>query len=264
MLAREYGNNQCVAHIIDNIMYTEEQHIAAVQKAMTEKGKPLNHTIIHGVFVGPARSGKNSLMERLLGRMPSSVSPSTGVADNVVQIKVMQKSSTIVANVEDHIWTLMDDDDEAVKLTLISTNTLESDSSTESDMTLEELQPSGSQIQTSLSEFSEAFIESVEKLNKPDMSVEDSVKSKDKKQVEHAVPNISAMLKSRQPLKGSLLPIPLIDIFKQALGRKSSTDLQKYFKKSWSLYLTNTGGQIEFQEVLPLLVTGPSLFFFTF
>ena len=50
----------------------EEKHIAAVQKAMEERGM-LDHTIVHGVFVGPARSGKNSLMERLLGRMPSSV-----------------------------------------------------------------------------------------------------------------------------------------------------------------------------------------------
>ena len=53
----------------------EEKHIAAVQKAIQERGM-LDHTIVHGVFVGPARSGKNSLMERLLGRMPSSVSPS--------------------------------------------------------------------------------------------------------------------------------------------------------------------------------------------
>ena len=29
-------------------------------------------------------------------------------------------------------------------------------------------------------------------------------------------------------------------------------------------YLTNTGGQIEFQEHLPLLVCGPSIFFVTF
>ena len=77
----------------------EEKHIAAVQKAMEERGM-LDHTIVHGVFVGPARSGKNSLMERLLGRMPSSVSPSTGVAESVVQVKVIQKSITFAANVQ--------------------------------------------------------------------------------------------------------------------------------------------------------------------
>ena len=86
---------------------------------MEERGK-LDHTIVHGVFVGPARSGKNSLMERLLGRKPSSVSPSTGVAESVVQVKVIQKSATFAANVIESIWSVMDYDDEAIKLMLIN------------------------------------------------------------------------------------------------------------------------------------------------
>ena len=40
--------------------------------------------------------------------------------------------------------------------------------------------------------------------------------------------------------------------------------LREHLESSWSLYLTNTGGQIEFQEHLPLLVCGPSIFFITF
>ena len=55
----------------------------------------LYHSTVHGVFIGPARSGKNSLMERLLGKMPSSKSPSTGVAEAVVQVQV-QKAYTIL------------------------------------------------------------------------------------------------------------------------------------------------------------------------
>ena len=109
----------------------EEKHIAAVQKAMEERGM-LDHTIVHGVFVGPARSGKNSLMERLLGRMPSSVSPSTGVAESVVQVKVIHKSSTIAANVKESIWSKMDYDDEAIKLMLIK-----SDSQNEEEIPLD-------------------------------------------------------------------------------------------------------------------------------
>ena len=97
----------------------EEKHIAAIQRAMEERGV-LDHTIIHGVFVGPARSGKNSLMERLLGRMPSSVSPSTGAAESVVQVKVIQKSTTYATNVMESIWSVMDYDDEAIKLMVIN------------------------------------------------------------------------------------------------------------------------------------------------
>ena len=59
----------CVFFTETIISAEEEKHIAAVQKAMEERGM-LDHTIVHGVFVGPARSGKNSLMERLLGECP--------------------------------------------------------------------------------------------------------------------------------------------------------------------------------------------------
>ena len=93
----------------------------AVQKAIEEKGM-LDHTIVHGVFVGPARSGKNSIMERLLGKTPSTLSPSTGVAESVVQVKVIKiKSTTFAANVAESIWEVMDFDDEAIKLSIIST-----------------------------------------------------------------------------------------------------------------------------------------------
>ena len=58
--------------------------------------------------------------------------------------------------------------------------------------------------------------------------------------------------------------IPPVEIVKEALCKKGNQTLQKHFQRTCSLYLTNTGGQMEFQEVLPLLVSGPSMFFFTF
>ena len=82
---------------------------------MEERGI-LKHTIVHGVFVGQARSGKNSLMERLLGQMPKQLSPSTGVAESTIQVKVTQKSSNVTTNVEGSIWSEMDSDDEACLL----------------------------------------------------------------------------------------------------------------------------------------------------
>jgi hypothetical protein len=55
-----------------------------------------------------------------------------------------------------------------------------------------------------------------------------------------------------------------VDIFKQAVKLRGMDALREHLESSWSLYLTNTGGQIEFQEHLPLLVCGPSIFFVTF
>ena len=55
-----------------------------------------------------------------------------------------------------------------------------------------------------------------------------------------------------------------VDVFKKAVKLRRMDALREHLESSWSLYLTNTGGQIEFQEHLPLLVCGPSIFFVTF
>ena len=52
--------------------------------------------------------------------------------------------------------------------------------------------------------------------------------------------------------------------FEGALRRGGIVTLREHFDGSWSLYISDTGGQMEFQEILPLLVSGPSLFFIVF
>ena len=240
----------------------EEKHIAAVQKAMEERGM-LDHTIVHGVFVGPARSGKNSLMEHLLGRMPSSVSPSTGVAESVVQVKVIQKSTTFAANVEESIWSEMDEDDEAIKLMLIN-----SESQNEVQIpilqvedTVETFDPETRYSETTISNTDSDY-------NQNELAV-DSESSEVWYEAQSSFADQPAVEStSFQPHRQ--LPhsyVPPIEIVIKALKKKGKEGLevlQQHFYKTWSLYLTNTGGQMEFQEVLPLLVSGPSMFFFTF
>jgi len=52
-------------------------------------------------------------------------------------------------------------------------------------------------------------------------------------------------------------------VFRDAFQKKWSK-LKDLVDEHWTLYLTDTGGQPEFQELLPLLVCGPSLFFLMF
>ena len=233
----------------------EEKHIAAVQKAMEERGK-LDHTIVHGVFVGPARSGKNSLMERLLGRMPSSESPSTGVAESVVQVEVIQKSATFAANVEELIWSVMDYDDEAIKLMLINKNKVEIPilQTEEPEDTL-----------NSEASFPEALNTDLGKSKQT--LVVDSESEDEWFEAESNLPDNLAVVQPSSIQHRPQLPdsyVPPIEILKEAVRNKGYEALKQHFETTWSLYLTNTGGQIEFQEVLPLLVSGPSMFFFTF
>ena len=242
----------------------EEKHIAAVQKAMEERGM-LDHTIVHGVFVGPAHSGKNSLMERLLGRMPSSVSPSTGVAESVVQVKVIQKSATFAANVEESSWSVMDYDDEAIKLMLINS---ESQSKVEIPI-LQTEEP----VDTVISEDNCQSLETPTSNTAQDENQGEIIDLESEDEWYEA----QSSLADDQPIvpSSSIRPhpqlpnsyVPSLEIVKIALRKKGKADfevLQQHFHKTWSLYLTNTGGQMEFQEVLPLLVSGPSMFFFTF
>ena len=216
----------------------------------------LDHTIVHGVFVGPARSGKNSLMERLLGRMPSSVSPSTGVAESVVQVKVMQKSATFAANVEESIWSVMDYDDEAIKLMLIN-------SESQDKVEIPILQPEDTL--NSEASFPEALNTDLGKSKQT--LVVDSESEDEWFEAESNLPDNLAVVQPFSIQDCPQLPdsyVPPIEILKKAVRNKGYEALKQHFESTWSLYLTNTGGQMEFQEVLPLLVSGPSMFFFTF
>ena len=68
----------------------ERRRLAACERAITEKGS-IDQTAIHCVFMGMPRSGKSSLMRRLLGKRLSSCA-STGVAERVVRVEIRKST----------------------------------------------------------------------------------------------------------------------------------------------------------------------------
>jgi GTPase SAR1 family protein len=213
-----------------------------------EKQGELHHSTVHGVFIGPARSGKNSLMERLLGKMPSSKSPSTGVAEAVVQVQV-QKSCTMVANVEGSVWSRIDYDDEAIRLMILH-----------SDQEKVQFEaPAVTSTATDIFPFTAVSVEGYESALIAPLNIKHKVPNKHEDQL-IATPMLHTS--STEHLPASY--VPPLDILKTAIKSKGLQALQQHFEKTWSLYLSNTGGQMEFQEVLPLLVSGPCMFFYTF
>ena len=210
----------------------KDEHIEATLQAMKRRGT-LNHSIVHGVFVGPANSGKNSLMERLLGRIPSLNTPSTGVAEAVVQVQVEKSSAvTVAANVEGSFWTGIDSNDEAIRLLVIHSDP------NNVQIGLQEKQ--GDLEPNSLSELQSESTQKIEAQTEGKTSTPQSV---------HQLPESY---------------IPPLKILERAISAKGLEALQQHFDSTWSLYLSNTGGQMEFQEILPLLVSGPCMFFCTF
>ena len=196
----------------------------------------LNHSCIHGVFIGPARSGKNSLMERLLSKMPSSKSPSTGVAEAVVQVQV-QKISTMAASVEGSVWSRLDYDDEAIKYMIVH------------------IEPQN------------VHYEAHEKLTAAVTGRSTYTASAAVEESSSGFTSETSVFQPQTIVSEGQLPesyVPPLKILKEAIKSKGQQALQQHFEKTWSLYLSNTGGQMEFQEVLPLLVSGPCMFFYTF
>ena len=228
----------------------EAEHLAAVQLAMKIKGI-LEHTLAHGVFVGPAGSGKSSLMSRLVGEMPSSTSPSTGVANRVVQVEV-RKSSSIAVSVlnafSNSTWLKILYDEEAIRFMshVTSYRTNQETTSTLMDQAnpLPVTTTSGdcsTQVPTTIAST----------LSTQNDTVSPSLGSQ----------NVTEAHTTLSFPSGYVAPMR---VFKNALRQGRLKELRQHFENSWSLYLTDTGGQMEFQEVLPLLVSGPSIFFITF
>ena len=228
----------------------EAEHLAAVQLAMKIKGI-LEHTLAHGVFVGPAGSGKSSLMLRLVGEMPISTSPSTGVANRVVQVEV-RKSSSIAVSVlnafSNSTWLKILYDEEAIRFMSHVTSYL---TNQETTSTLTD-QANPLPVTTTSGECSSQVpTTTASTLSTQNDTVSPSLGSQ----------NVTEAHTTLSFPSGYVAPMR---VFKNALRQGRLKELRQHFENSWSLYLTDTGGQMEFQEVLPLLVSGPSIFFITF
>ena len=232
--------------------------IAIMEESMAKKGT-IDHTIAHGVFVGPGRSGKNSLMNRLIGEGPpdpDTISPSTGVLETVVKVDV-KKLCTVATAVNNLVWKRLDYDEEALELMMTT--------SKNHSLSVDDSITSGFNGQT-------AYISSADD---PTLSMTSALQSQANKKMKYYVTkkihkpvsehiftsDISAAVVHSSDL--STLDRPL-DVFKRAVELRRMDALREHLESSWSLYLTNTGGQMEFQELLPLLVCGPSIFFVTF
>ena len=216
---------------------------------MRQKGS-LDKTIMQCVFVGPPRSGKSSLMKRIVGERPTPSSPSTGVADKVVQVEIV-RSSTAAASVSGSTWVKLSQDEETVMIVMDT-----------------------SQSQTAHSETHSQVSVAVAPVNQTELNtatLASSVPEHRSQPQPHQYPSpstasIQAHLPSVSSTAGSNTTDlkPSLELCRGALQRTLLYAHRLAHEQRWLVYLTDTGGQIEFQELLPLLVSGPSVFFLVF
>ena len=254
-----FGNNFDLRLDDDYMSEVDCSFLTVMEESIRNKGT-IDHTIAHGVIVGPGRSGKNTLMKRLMGEgppAPNSISPSTGVLENVIKVEV-KKFCTVAASVKNLKWQRMEYDEEALELMMMTTRQYKFVSKPIAVKYI---------VQEKLK-----LGQSVKSLKPTDVDLESkpaSVESEKVKPVpaESEANDHPAMDRTEKTNKHVVVyssDLAPVDIFKKAVKLRRMDALREHLESSWSLYLTNTGGQIEFQEHLPLLVCGPSIFFVTF
>ena len=214
---------------------SEAEYLDAVRLAINLKGM-IEHTLAHGVFVGLAGSGKSSLMSRLVGEMPSSTSPtcSSGVANRVVQVRKSSSFAACGCPSSNCAWSKLLYHEEAIsfmnQMYLTPCPTTKETTSTRTPV--DQTHSLHAHTQNDAASFGGS---------------QNVTKSKANNTLSYP--------------SGYVAPMR---VFENALRQGQIEELRQHFENSWSLYLTDTGGQMEFQEVLPLLVSGPSIFFITF
>ena len=242
-----------VARLLQDTL--EQKLLAAVELAIKNGGK-INHLLLHGVFVGPPRSGKDSFMKRLMGEMPSDTSPSTGAAEQVVHV-IVEKSFTTAATIEDSKWIRLKYDEEAIQLIKTASSKNVAVINKQSCANLTDPETDSSMLDEGRSN-SEQQNQGSNALNVSEIFEEQS-----------SIPHPTSKMYSLEPEVVQEMSVQRkhktpMEIFKEAIKNEGMEDLKKHLADRQLLYLTNTGGQMEFQELLPLLVSGPSVFFITF
>ena len=245
----------------DNYMSEVEKNFLTIMEESIRTKGTIDHTIAHGVIVGPGRSGKNTLLKRLTGEGPpdpNKVSPSTGVLENVVKVEV--KKLCAVASTKCNLkWRKLQYDEEALELMMTTAKNYSHPSDVPRPVTvkyiyqkkLETIQEKRSLL-SSMKESDKPSKRDTPKVDKPYRPESDTNDDTD---------SVRKESKHITIYRSDLAPV---DVFKKAVKLRRMDALREHLESSWSLYLTNTGGQIEFQEHLPLLVCGPSIFFVTF
>ena len=263
----------------DQPAMNDDEILRNIEEAANNK-ETIERKIAHSTFVGLPESGKTSFMKRLLGKKVEEFSPSTGISSSVIIVDInLAKSSDLQsADITDtNSWNPVECEDsfisqieQAAHLPKHNSIVLESIQSSDSkEVTVassneesihkevaitneENIQSSDSKEVTVASSNEESIHKEVAITN------EENIQSSDSKEAKQAMDR-----KQGKP-KRSTIKFRETNCYSMIKKRGGFKEFKKDMKKTFSLYLRDAGGQVEFHELLGLLVSGPSLFFFLF
>ena len=256
--------NNCIVLFI---IYAEEErrHLTACVEAIRKNGKV---DLKCGIFLlnGGPRVGKSTFLSRITGRQlphsdDTSETPSTGVADRVLQVVIKKSSMTVARALKPGMnWQVVTLSEEAVtSLKAIS-------------RCYQQLQQPDSQVQP-ISPPSSASTsgESTSEVDTSTASERITTAETGRQPLAEGTSgtgrsrlgffNFGRKKKSSSRIPGYKLPL---EFFQEALRSKAWASAAELLEESLNLYFNDVGGQPEFQEVLPAIIAGPSVFFILF
>ena len=252
---------------------------------MRESGKT-DQTIMHCLFVGPPGVGKSTLLKRLLRMKLDPIRTSTPLAEKSVRVDI-RDVSTSVAQVCDFDWQIMEDPmmqaSELIKQLStpskqVSTKgsplapegpkqqfsdhteqvskeeSIRTSPATTSSVT-EELSKNNTSVRKEISESNTLTKEESSKSNTP-------AEKADNIPIAQSPAEESGHPISKSPTSEVFQFSKTIDFFRYVLKERGVSRI--HVGNTCTLYLTDSGGQPEFQELLPALVVGPCVFFVVF
>ena len=224
----------------------EEEFIRRINEAF-KCGEKIARRLAHSMLIGPPGSGKSSLMDRLLHRKRRKFATSTDVTESIVTVEVRldEKQSTFhAAMVIDGKWEEFKFND-----SLFSHMTL-----MQSPQSTTKLSPAESDPQS---------VQLKEKPLANELStVPTPLEAAQQQEQESEQPVVMTSPEPASSFVQVRLDAAMIAYLRKKHG--SYKQFKKYLERGFSLYLRDTGGQVEFQEMLPLLIFGPSIFLFVF
>ena len=225
--------------------------LEACRQALKDKGS-IDQIIMQGIFFGLPRSGKTSTKKRLVGRRAAKHQPSTGVVEKPTHIEIERSTVQFVST---SIWN------EVIDLNEEATMVVEDITS---DVAGDEHQPSNS----NASMPQDASPPAVSRRERTTIMkrIVKKVKSwfgRTPANIQETSTSQPHRIEAEDGQKRSKHSANPMEILENAIPT-TVTFSYKGRQYRWTLYLSDAGGQPEFQEMLPALVSGPSLYFLTF
>ena len=228
----------------DKYKADSQQFIKAIEDAITKSGK-INRRLAHSIVIGPPGSGKSSMIDRLLKRLRRRIAKSTGVCNSVIIVDINEinpSSFHVATGIDTETWKEVD-----YEVSIVI-----------------QLGEKTSEKPTNTDHAERVQLTPVKKKIKQTQKVKSKVlqlvsiwpKKKSPKKVASPLPSTKQQAVAVIAISAEKV-ISIIEKY-------GFETFRNYLQKTFSLYLRDTGGQVEFQEMLPLLISGPSIFFFVF